>query len=972
MRKIFVLVIISFSLVVNFEAVAQLGTGANFLKMGIGSRQLGMGSAFTGVGDDLYAIYWNPGGMGHVRWWEVSAMYNSYFADMYYGALTGVKQFRILGSRKTTAGIGLFFHGMPEWDSTDDPLLERGSANNIMAVAAFGQRLDWLWDAISLGLNVKVGRSALANEDAWTFATDFGLMYQLDLFNRPLRIGATIQNIGYQTAFIHDTSPIPLGFRLGLSYRFLQCDYHNLLLATDIAQYKYGDVKLAFGAEYWFWNLVAIRSGYMITQKDIGDLSFGMSVKFDAFNSGFQTDYSRSNYGEVFNYNNTGTVSLYAVNPEPFRLFTPAEGMLFCHQEIVKLVWENAPDPDFCDRVRFRIIIDPDRSKVEQVITDLKRSTRTNIALLDLNADATSIEVPQLSPAIYFWTAIAVDRKGHSRWCEEIRSFTIGAPDLIIKELTFLPSDTLPDLDDNYQGTIKITVANQGLCPAFNFNIMLCDSFCCETRRFVAEFLIDSLRPGEIIHRYYSWRSDLIGKHRFAAIVDSSLQVEESNEANNRNSCSAITIPRGNVVADKDTLDAKMIVFSHSEIPILDVVFFERNSAKVKTDYYREDWIRPNPLLKAIAEQLQKWDNLRITLTGYIDLNQEKDHPQLAYERMKQVHSILVDTLNLPANQVVIDKLGDDIAAPRIHLSADQLIAEENPRVEIRLNGANDDEKSKLFGPIQSDENPQIDNGIGFCSSLQANLNIVSWQLKIKDRTGKRTLYRGPLRIEPGSFLMQARTVWAGANEELQLVDLNHDYTYAITIQDQLGREFSTVPKKFRIQSKFAQDQCLYVFLNKFALPEAYYHFDLQRMYGLANLLLKSPDMRVKFNGYACEIGTFDYNLDLANNRAARFRKLFLEALQQAYQRAENPSETWEALIARVDENLSKPELGKKFQGYSGNFADPLKYCRLCSLKEYIFPMNDAYGRNLSRRVDVVLYSEMALDLFLKQRDKTD
>ena len=82
-------------------------------------------------------------------------MYNKYFADMYYGALTSVKQFRILGSRKTTAGNGLFFHGMPEWDSTEGQAIEKGSANNTLLVGSFGQRIDWLTQDLSAGINAK-------------------------------------------------------------------------------------------------------------------------------------------------------------------------------------------------------------------------------------------------------------------------------------------------------------------------------------------------------------------------------------------------------------------------------------------------------------------------------------------------------------------------------------------------------------------------------------------------------------------------------------------------------------------------------------------------------------------------------------------------------------------------------------------------------------------------------------------------
>jgi hypothetical protein len=398
--------------------------------------------------------------------------------------------------------------------------------------------------------------------------------------------------------------------------------------------------------------------------------------------------------------------------------------------------------------------------------------------------------------------------------------------------------------------------------------------------------------------------------------------------------------------------------------------FFEKNSSEVESAYYREDWIRPTPLLKAIANSLTKYNNLKIELSGYIDPYYEKDNPQLAQERMRQVYLILVDSLAVTSDQVIINKINKEITVPRIHLSPDQLIVEENPRVEIRSIKDTDDEKSKIFSPILANENPQIDNGIGFCSTVQANLDIVSWQLHIKDRNDRTTLFRAPFRIDPGSFIMQGRTVWVGTNEELKLVELNKAYTYSMKIQDQLGRDFYTAPKKFHIQSEYAQDQNVYVFLNKFASAVEYYHFDLQRLERLTMMLINSPAMRVKFNGYACEIGSFDYNLDLAYLRADKLRSLFLDLLRKAYEQITDPSESWEELISRVDENLTKAELAKKFEGYPGNFAEPLKYCRLCSLKEYVFPMNDAYGRNLSRRVDIVFYREMGLELFAKERKK--
>ena len=53
---------------------AQENVGLPFLKIGAGARQAGMGGVFTGVGDDIQTLTWNPGGLfvtflsGLCRW----------------------------------------------------------------------------------------------------------------------------------------------------------------------------------------------------------------------------------------------------------------------------------------------------------------------------------------------------------------------------------------------------------------------------------------------------------------------------------------------------------------------------------------------------------------------------------------------------------------------------------------------------------------------------------------------------------------------------------------------------------------------------------------------------------------------------------------------------------------------------------------------------------------------------------------
>ena len=67
-RKVFLLIFV-FS--IFYFSTSSLGYGA-FEEKGAGARAMGMAGAFTGVADDVNAIYWNPAGLELVK--EVEAM----------------------------------------------------------------------------------------------------------------------------------------------------------------------------------------------------------------------------------------------------------------------------------------------------------------------------------------------------------------------------------------------------------------------------------------------------------------------------------------------------------------------------------------------------------------------------------------------------------------------------------------------------------------------------------------------------------------------------------------------------------------------------------------------------------------------------------------------------------------------------------------------------------------------------------
>ena len=42
-------------------------TAAQFLKIGVGPRAIGMGGAYTALADDINAMYWNPAGLSRMN-----------------------------------------------------------------------------------------------------------------------------------------------------------------------------------------------------------------------------------------------------------------------------------------------------------------------------------------------------------------------------------------------------------------------------------------------------------------------------------------------------------------------------------------------------------------------------------------------------------------------------------------------------------------------------------------------------------------------------------------------------------------------------------------------------------------------------------------------------------------------------------------------------------------------------------------
>ena len=97
------LYIILFS--IGFSSQSKVGTtAAQFLGIGVGSKAMSMGGAFTSMVDDASSAYWNPGSIAHIKknkfqitnanWLiDTSWLYGSYVQKVDYRSTLAVNVF---------------------------------------------------------------------------------------------------------------------------------------------------------------------------------------------------------------------------------------------------------------------------------------------------------------------------------------------------------------------------------------------------------------------------------------------------------------------------------------------------------------------------------------------------------------------------------------------------------------------------------------------------------------------------------------------------------------------------------------------------------------------------------------------------------------------------------------------------------------------------------------------------------------
>lgn len=309
------------------QSVSRVGTSAaNFLKIGVGAKALGMGEAFSTQASDVTSIYWNPSGLSYVENIEVLFTHYDYIADIYYDYGAVAIPFGSAG----VVGLHFAYLGMPDIERTT--ILEPAGTGEMVSASSFSAGLSYarlLTDRFSIGATLKMIRESLWHTHATGYAIDVGLIYRA-LFKN-LKVGMSISNFGTgmqldgrDLLVQHDIDEIsegnnsninanlktdhfslPILFRVGISANltrdFLGLENNDLILAVDAIHPNDNFEYLNVGTEYTYRNLLSLRAGYrqLFLNQAEGGLTLGFGLQLTLFNSQFYLDYAAVDFGRL-------------------------------------------------------------------------------------------------------------------------------------------------------------------------------------------------------------------------------------------------------------------------------------------------------------------------------------------------------------------------------------------------------------------------------------------------------------------------------------------------------------------------------------------------------------------------------------------------------------------------------------------------------------------------------------------------
>jgi hypothetical protein len=271
------------------EVFAKVGTfGAQFLKIGVSARATAMGSAFTAVGDNAEAVYWNPAGIVNVRGSQLSVSQTEWPADIKLSHLAYVFNPRSIPGTFALSARALWMDPQivrtafePEGDGR---LFDSGSSSLGLTYARF------FTDKFSAGATIHYMHLGLSENSVNSAVADIGILYRIGI--RGMKVGMSILSLGGEVTFDERPARLPSMFKVGFAFEPIRIGQQRLIASSEF-QHPIDNVERAnFGLEYNMNNRMFLRAGYNVNY-DTEKFASGAGFRMDTGSrSHIDLDYS--------------------------------------------------------------------------------------------------------------------------------------------------------------------------------------------------------------------------------------------------------------------------------------------------------------------------------------------------------------------------------------------------------------------------------------------------------------------------------------------------------------------------------------------------------------------------------------------------------------------------------------------------------------------------------------------------------
>lgn len=342
---ILLICLFSFSYSSTFAAdnYAVQSSAVPFLMIAPDARASGMGEVGTAIADDVNAIYWNPGGLGFLDYFDYGYTFDKdgtktpfrqvalsfspwlpqFNADLYYSYGTIAQHFDELDG---TVAFNLIFMNLGEFKRTLENGQEAGTFTSnefslgfsygtiIAPDLGFGFQLRYIQSNLTPTSGQGTGGQSGTGVSG---GFDVGLLWKpsdlqvlgVDMQDR-LALGLNLQNVGPKMTYINEADPLPTNLKLGIAYDVVKDEFNKLTFAFDytkllvnrdrngsdpiplsfVSSWKNNAMEFAGGVEYWYEDVVALRAGYFTEPDNQGARkfwNFGAGVRYDIFRLDF-------------------------------------------------------------------------------------------------------------------------------------------------------------------------------------------------------------------------------------------------------------------------------------------------------------------------------------------------------------------------------------------------------------------------------------------------------------------------------------------------------------------------------------------------------------------------------------------------------------------------------------------------------------------------------------------------------------